>query len=212
MLPRFARSVAPLTLSLLAAVLLHQRTARRTLPRRVAVQLLAFNDFHGNLEPPGGSNGLIGSIEAGGAEYFATHLATLAARNPNTLIVSAGDLIGASPLLSGMFHDEPTIEALNAMGVDVSSVGNHEFDDGWRELLRMQNGGCHPVDGCQDNTPFAGAAFQYLAANVLVDPRKVGPPGPSAAGLRDQRSRRRAYRLHRHHAQRDASARDGRGR
>ena len=79
-----------------------------------------------------------------------THLSALAARNPNTLIVSAGDSIGASPLLSGMFHDEPTIEALNLMGLDVASVGNHEFDNGWRELLRMQNGGCHPVDGCQD--------------------------------------------------------------
>ena len=86
----------------------------------VAIQLLAFNDFHGNLEPPSGSNGLVGSVEAGGAEYFATHLATLAARNPNTLIVSAGDMIGASPLLSGMFHDEPSIEALNAMGLDVA--------------------------------------------------------------------------------------------
>jgi len=144
----------------------------------VTIQLLAFNDFHGNLEPPGGSNGLIGSIEAGGAEYFATHLATLAAKNPNTLIVSAGDMIGASPLLSGMFHDEPSIEALNKMGLDVASVGNHEFDDGWRELLRLQNGGCHLVDGCQDDTPFAGAAFQYLAANVLLGARSAGRPAP----------------------------------
>lgn len=119
----------------------------------VDVQLLAFNDFHGNLEPPSGSNGRIGSIDAGGIEYFATHLARLKATNPNTLVVSAGDLIGASPLLSGLFHDEPTIEALSAVGIDVSSVGNHEFDEGWAELYRMQHGGCHPVDGCQDNTP-----------------------------------------------------------
>ncbi len=156
-----------------------------------------------------GSNGLIGSVEAGGAEYFATHLATLAARNPNTLIVSAGDLIGASPLLSGMFHDEPTIEALNAMGLDVASVGNHEFDNGWRELLRMQNGGCHPVDGCQDDTPFTGAAFQYLAANVVADARKSRTHWSTAAALRDQRSRRRPHRLHRHDAERNASARAG---
>ena len=139
----------------------------------VDVQLLAFNDFHGNLEPPSGSNGRIGSIDAGGIEYFATHLARLKATNPNTLVVSAGDLIGASPLLSGLFHDEPTIEALSAVGIDVSSVGNHEFDEGWAELYRMQHGGCHPVDGCQDSTPFAGAAFQYLSANVFVDPRRA---------------------------------------
>ncbi len=177
MLQRLARSAAPLTLSLFAACSFVSARPVDT-AETVAVQLLAFNDFHGNLEPPGGSNGLIGSIEAGGAEYLATHLSTLAARNPNTLIVSAGDLIGASPLLSGMFHEEPTIEALNAMGVDVSSVGNHEFDNGGAELLRMQNGGCHPVDGCQDSTSFAGATFQYLAANVLADPRIAGRSGP----------------------------------
>lgn len=139
----------------------------------IAVQLLAFNDFHGHLEPPTGSNGRIGSTDAGGVEYFATHLRQLEAANPNTLIVAAGDLIGASPLLSGLFHDEPTIEALNAAGLDIASVGNHEFDDGWPELHRMQHGGCHPVDGCQDGTPFLGAAFQYLAANVILDVRKV---------------------------------------
>jgi 5'-nucleotidase len=138
-----------------------------------AIQLLAFNDFHGNLDPPSGSNGRIGSTDAGGIEYFATHLAHLKSRNPHTLIVSAGDLIGASPLLSGLFHDEPTIEALNEVGLDVSSVGNHEFDEGWTELYRMQHGGCHPVDGCQDHSPFAGASFRYLSANVFVDPRKA---------------------------------------
>jgi 5'-nucleotidase len=139
----------------------------------VAVQLLAFNDFHGHLEPPTGSNGHIGATPAGGIEYLATHLARLEAQNPNTLTVAAGDLIGASPLLSGLFHDEPTIEALNAVGLDVSSVGNHEFDEGWPELYRMQQGGCHPIDGCQDGTPFTGAAFQYLAANVILNPRTI---------------------------------------
>jgi 5'-nucleotidase len=136
------------------------------------LQLLAINDFHGNLEPPSGSSGRIAisptvNVDAGGAEYLATHLKTLEQRNPNTLEVGAGDLIGASPLLSGLFHDEPTIEAMNAMGMDVTGVGNHEFDEGVDELLRMQNGGCHPVDGCQDGTPFFGSLFQYLAANVL---------------------------------------------
>jgi 5'-nucleotidase len=136
------------------------------------VQLLAINDFHGNLEPPSGSSGRIAispttNVDAGGAEYLATHIKTLEQSNPNTFFVGAGDQIGASPLLSGLFHDEPTIEALNTMGLDVSGVGNHEFDEGVDELLRMQNGGCHPVDGCQDGTPFFGSLFQYLAANVL---------------------------------------------
>jgi 5'-nucleotidase len=130
------------------------------------VQILALNDFHGNLEPPSGSGGRIGATNAGGAEYLATHVRALEATNPNTLFVSAGDMIGATPLVSALFHDEPTIEAFNLMGLDFNGVGNHEFDEGVTELLRMQNGGCHPVDGCQDGDPFAGADFQYLAANV----------------------------------------------
>lgn len=130
------------------------------------VQLLALNDFHGNLEPPAGSGGRIGTTLAGGAEYLATHVRSLRATNPNTLFLSAGDLIGATPLLSALFHDEPTIEAFNAMGLDFNGVGNHEFDEGVDELLRMQNGGCHPADGCQDGDGFAGADFGFLAANV----------------------------------------------
>ncbi len=142
----------------------------------VDVQLLAINDFHGALEPPAGSNGRIGQTTAGGVEYLASHLATLAAANANSIIVSAGDNIGATPLLSGMFHDEPSIEALSAAGLALSAVGNHELDEGWDELYRMQNGGCHPVAGCQDNTPFNGAAFRYLTANILVDPTNAPPP------------------------------------
>ena len=133
----------------------------------VTVQLLAINDFHGNLEPPAGSNGLIGRTPAGGAEYLATHLKNEIARNPNSIVVAAGDLIGASPLVSALFHDEPAIESLNAMNMAVSSVGNHEFDRGRDELRRMQTGGCHPADGCQDGDGFAGARFQYLSANVV---------------------------------------------
>jgi 5'-nucleotidase len=141
--------------------------------RAIDVQLLSINDFHGNLEPPSGSSGRIVSAgvttNAGGVEYLATHLRELEATNPkNTLIVSAGDNIGASPLISGFFHDEPAIEALNALGLDVSSVGNHEFDEGAAELLRMQNGGCHPVDGCFGGDGFSGADFPFLSANVVV--------------------------------------------
>ena len=134
----------------------------------VDVQLLAINDFHGNLQPPSGSGGVIGTTPAGGVEFLATHIKTLHATNPErTLEVAAGDLIGGSPLISAAFHDEPTIEAMNAIGLDISAVGNHEFDEGVDELLRIQNGGCHPVDGCQDGDGYDGAAFQYLAANVV---------------------------------------------
>jgi 5'-nucleotidase len=140
------------------------------------VQILAFNDFHGALEPPTGSNGRIGDVAAGGVEYFAAQIARLKAENANTVVVSAGDNIGASPLVSGMFHDEPSIEALSAAGLEISAVGNHEFDEGWEELYRMQRGGCHPVAGCQDRTPFAGASFQYLSANVMRGTETLFPP------------------------------------
>ncbi len=137
----------------------------------VEVQLLALNDFHGNLEPPSGSGGRIDGVDAGGAEFLATALRLLAeeVQRPDTITVAAGDLIGASPLLSAAFHDEPTIEALGLTGLDLASVGNHEFDEGADELLRIQNGGCHPQDGCADPArPYEGAAFQYLSANAFV--------------------------------------------
>ncbi|WP_438005370.1 bifunctional metallophosphatase/5'-nucleotidase [Sorangium sp. So ce321] len=140
----------------------------------VSVQILAFNDFHGNLEPPAGSSGRITmpdetQVDAGGAAHLASRIAELRATNPNTVVVSAGDLIGASPLVSALFHDEPTIEAMNLLGLDINGVGNHEFDKGTAELLRMQSGGCSPVDGCADGTSFPGATFKFLAANVVVD-------------------------------------------
>jgi 5'-nucleotidase len=141
--------------------------------RAVEVQLLGLNDFHGHLESttPGGIVPAPGAarVPAGGAEYLATHLRQKEATNRNTLIVSAGDLIGASPLLSALFHDEPTIEAMNKMGLDLNAVGNHEFDEGAAELLRMQRGGCHPVDGCLDGTGFRGAKFRFLGANVVYE-------------------------------------------
>lgn len=140
----------------------------------VDVQILALNDFHGNLLPPAGSSGLVSGIPAGGVEYLATHISNLRALNPNTVVVSAGDMIGASPLLSALFHDEPTIEAFNLMGLDFNAVGNHEFDEGIYELIRMQEGGCHPVDGCLDGDGFEGANFRFLAANVTW--KKNGKP------------------------------------
>ena len=162
-----------LSISLLAAVVLAATlgvvgiVSAASPSGTVNVQLLAVNDFHGNLQPPSGSSGRVGTINAGGVEYLATHINNLRATNPNTVVVSAGDMIGASPLLSALFHDEPTIEAFNQIGLDFNAVGNHEFDEGVTELQRMQNGGCHPIDGCQDGDDFAGANFQYLAANVV---------------------------------------------
>ena len=149
----------------------------------VDVQLLAINDFHGGLDPAAGGTGRIGNQDAGGIEYLAAHLARLKATNPNTVVASAGDNIGATPLLSSLFHDEPSIEALSLAGLQVSALGNHDLDEGWWELYRMQKGGCHPVDGCQDGTPFAGASFSYLAANVTLDPGKADPAQLALAGI-----------------------------
>lgn len=144
---------------------------------RVAVQLLAFNDYHGHLEADAGGDGSITfegkAVVANGASYLATHLKNLRRGNEHSLTVAAGDLIGGSTFTSGVFHDEPAVETLDQMGLDVSGVGNHEFDEGITELQRMQNGGCHPVEGCfqQDaagkDIRYPGAEFQYLAANVV---------------------------------------------
>ena len=147
----------------------------------VDVQLLAINDFHGALEPP--AAGRLGGQDVGGVEFLATHLNRLKQANPNTFIVSAGDNIGGTPLLSSLSHDEAAIEALNAAGLQISAVGNHELDEGWWELLRMKNGGCHPVDGCRDGTPFGGATFEYLAANVTLDPARADPAALKLAGI-----------------------------
>jgi len=136
--------------------------------RLVNVQILAINDFHGNLETGNLTIKLPNQAQvlAGGVEYLASHIQKLRATNPNTIVVSAGDTIGASPLLSALFHDEPAIAALDKIGLDLNAVGNHEFDQGALELLRMQNGGCHPIDGCRVGQ-FSGAKFKFLAANVI---------------------------------------------
>ena len=139
-----------------------------TAPRLVRLQILAFNDYHGHLEAS--TPGTVGDQAAGGSEYLSTALTQLRAGKKHSLTVAAGDLIGGSPALSGLFHDEPSVESLNAMDLDVSSVGNHEFDKGVTELIRMQEGGCHPVDGCYfPDQPYAGADFEWLAANVVKE-------------------------------------------
>jgi 2',3'-cyclic-nucleotide 2'-phosphodiesterase (5'-nucleotidase family) len=150
-------------------------------PTTVDLQLLSFNDFHGNLEPPAGRDATLGSkldpsaTQVGGVEHLAAKLKQLRQGTDASLTVAAGDVIGASPFLSGLFHDEPTVESMEKLGLDVTGVGNHEFDEGTDELLRMQRGGCHPKDGCYiKDEPYDGAAFPWLAANV-VD-RESGEP------------------------------------
>jgi 5'-nucleotidase len=132
--------------------------------KQVELQILALNDFHGNINTFSSSFGA-----TGGAQNLATNIAAAEAGVRNSIFVSAGDLIGASPLISALFHDEPTIEVMNAIGLDINGVGNHEFDEGAAELLRMQKGGSHPVDGDLDGDGFEGADFKFLAANVIVN-------------------------------------------
>jgi 5'-nucleotidase len=157
--------------------------------RTTDIQILSFNDFHGNLEPPSGSSGRLTTgytetqvdglfsatpttVNAGGVEYLATHLAQARKGQRNSVTVAAGDLVGASPLLSAAFHDEPTVESMNALGLEASAVGNHEFDEGYRELQRLASGGClDDGDGANNQNScaaheFEGADFAYLAANV----------------------------------------------
>ncbi len=125
------------------------------------VQMLAFNDFHGHLEPPtpGRINDPVtgASVLAGGVEYLATHMKALGSENGNTFVVG-----GRRPdrrrrrSCPGCSTTSRRSSSLNLIGTDYIGVGNHEFDEGVDELLRMQYGGCHPVDGCQDGTPFVG--------------------------------------------------------
>lgn len=153
------------------------------------VQVLSFNDFHGNLDAPSGSSGRVVvdhkldatgkavdvTVDAGGAAYLATHLEKLREGQKTSFTFAAGDQIGASPLLSAAFHDEPTMEILNLMGVDAATVGNHEFDEGYQELLRIVKGGCIDDGDGKDNQnscaagPYAGADYPVTAANVFYE-------------------------------------------
>ena len=161
--------------------------AKSEVGKTLHVRVIAFNDFHGNIDGANlnlrsdpdniftlNSRGQRIGVPAGGVDYMAGLVKQLKVGAPNSVVVSAGDLIGASPLNSALFHDEPAIETMNRLGLDFNAVGNHEFDEGRDELLRMQNGGCHPTDpnSCQGNHvgtpyPFEGAKFKFLAANVV---------------------------------------------
>ncbi|MFN5457352.1 bifunctional metallophosphatase/5'-nucleotidase [Bradyrhizobium sp.] len=172
--------VAALTAAGLAALPVHAED------EPVSLRILAINDFHGNLKPPPAGIRVAdpadpaktSMVPAGGAEHMASLVKLLSDGQPNTIFVSAGDLIGASPFLSAMFHDEPTIEAMSEMGLALSAVGNHEFDEGKDELLRMQNGGCHPTEGCRGPQRFTGAKVHYLAASTFLagTDKTVFPP------------------------------------
>ena len=171
-----------------------------------SAQILSFNDYHGHVEDDtaGSIDGSFGGPAAGGGEYLSAKLTELrtagAAAGAASLTVAAGDNIGGSPFFSGLFRDEPSVESLNAMGLDVSGVGNHEFDDGVDELFRMQSGGCfdedddtniagpgdggtaEAIDDCFfPDEPYAGADFPWLAANVTDDATgdavNLGAPG-----------------------------------
>jgi len=169
---------ACLSILLLAGCTATPRPVTPVVHAPVEVQVLAFNDFHGNLETPPAvevtnADGSKQKIVTGGAAHLAAALAAARTGHANTVTVSAGDTIGASPLISANYLDEPTIAAMNLLGLEYNSVGNHEFDKGGDELKRMQNGGCAKFTRRQPCAvdPFEGAKFRYLAANV------IGPDG-----------------------------------
>ena len=170
-------------------------TARGARPVRVTI--IAFNDFHGALEPPHyavpatGPDGAAVRVPAGGAAWLATAVARLRATNPNHVVVSAGDLTSASPLVSAEFLDEPTILAMNRIGLDYNAVGNHEFDRGRAELLRLQNGGCarNTVRQPCRLDRFPGAHFRYLAANVRTEDGRTLFPGYALRSFGRERGR-----------------------
>lgn len=141
----------------------------------LTVRIIAFNDFHGNLELPGrpievqGPDGSAVKVNAGGAAYLATAVQRLKAQAAHSVVVAAGDLTSASPLTSSLFLDEPTVTAMNMIGLEINAAGNHEFDRGAAELLRLQKGGCEKLtarEPCQIE-PFKGAAYSYLAGNTV---------------------------------------------
>ena len=172
--PRARAALSTLVLALAAAGCAtpgHDSSLREP----ITLNLVAINDFHGNLEPSkytytNAATGKSETLRAGGIEALSGALAAWRKEDKDLLFIGAGDLIGASPALSSMWADEPSIEAMNLLGLRMSSVGNHEFDQGRKELLRQQNGGCdspRPKKACKLAPDFKGARFTYLAANVL---------------------------------------------
>ena len=171
----FAKAIAPLLALSLGACATLPDAQQAAPPAPVTVGIVGLNDFHGNLQPVQRALEVDGEtqVQAGGAAYLASAIDSLRARQENTLVISAGDLISASPLVSSLFLDEPTIGAMNRIGLDYNAVGNHEFDRGWRELKRLVEGGCEKLtlrEPCAVEPDYAGAEFGFLAANVLAGP------------------------------------------
>ncbi|WP_010098294.1 5'-nucleotidase C-terminal domain-containing protein [Ornithinibacillus scapharcae] len=138
-------------------------------PNLLDVQILSMNDLHGKIDqeymidPNGdGVRDMYGRMD-----YTASAIKEREAENPNTLIVHAGDMIGGSSPVSGLLQDEPTVEIMEEIGFDVGTVGNHEFDEGLAELLRMVNGGDHP-DG-KGTEGYDGMNFPVLCANCVYE-------------------------------------------
>lgn len=174
-----ASAFAGLSGAILCAIMLAGCAAQREPGPRAAasvtVKVIAFNDFHGNLEVPGrpvevqAPDGSTVRVPAGGAAYLATAVKRLKAQVAHSIVVAAGDLTSASPLISSLFLDEPTVTAMNMIGLEINAAGNHEFDRGAAELLRLQHGGCAKLtkrEPCQIER-FSGAAYRYLAGNML---------------------------------------------
>ena len=179
--------VATAVLSLVAGTVLVACGGSESSPATPAapftIKVVGFNDYHGTLESPGtfGQTSAVPAVSrppVGGAEFIAAHVTSLKKQNPLNVVVGAGDSIGASPLISSLFFDEPSVETLNRIGLEFNSVGNHEFDKGSAELLRLQNGGCKTTAGAIDPNscqgavagtpvPFEGAKFKWLSANVV---------------------------------------------
>jgi 5'-nucleotidase len=152
--------------------------ARAPIPAKSAaidINLVAINDFHGHLEASkfvyaSARDSKETTVTAGGIDNLAAALQAFRKEDKDLLLVGAGDLVGASPAMSSMWADEPSLVALGMLGLRISSVGNHEFDQGRMELLRKQNGGCVsplPAKACKLAPDFSGAPFGYLAANVI---------------------------------------------
>ena len=147
-------------------------------PAPITVKVIGFNDYHGNLQTPGtfGVNTLTPAAQrpaVGGAEFIAAYVARMKAQNPLNVVVGAGDFIGASPLISALFFDEPAIETLNRIGVEFNAVGNHEFDKGSAELKRLQNGGCKLTNSVPDPNSCKGLGSNSPAT---FTPRKFLMP------------------------------------
>jgi 5'-nucleotidase len=140
----------------------------------VDINLVALNDFHGHLEESKFTYTSVhapkeATITAGGIDNLAAALQAFRKEDKDLMLVGAGDLVGGSPAMSSMWADEPSIAALGMLGMRISSVGNHEFDQGRAELLRKQTGGCASptAKACKLAPDFSGAPFTYLAANVI---------------------------------------------